>query len=84
MCLDLKFLPQDAARDLLDNSFSFRKSTRLLGILRRFESEGMNGLRTNSARSTYYADKRDLRVLGLWPPSATDKRVTRTRNAAFR
>jgi len=75
MCLDLKFLPQDAARDLLDNSFSFRKSTRLLGILRRFESEGMNGLRTNSARSTFYADKRDLRRLGLWPPSATNKEL---------
>jgi hypothetical protein len=75
MCLDLKFLPQDVARNTLDANFSFRKATRLLGILRRFESEGMNGLRTTSARSTYYADKRDLRGLGLWPPSATAKEL---------
>jgi hypothetical protein len=71
MCVDLKFLPQDAARNTLDAGFTFRKATRLLGILRRLESEGMRGLRTTSARSTYYADKRDLRLLGLWPPSAT-------------
>jgi hypothetical protein len=73
MSLDLKFLPQDAARDVLDDSFPLRKATRLLGILRRFESEGMEGLRKISARSTYYADKRDLRAHGLWPPSATEK-----------
>jgi hypothetical protein len=75
MSLDLKFLPQDAARDVLDAAFSFRKATRLLGILRRLESEGMNGLRKTSARSTYYADKRDLGCLGLWPPSATAKEL---------
>jgi hypothetical protein len=75
MSLDLKFLPQDAARNTLDANFPFRKATRLLGILRRLESEGMNGLRTTSARSTYYADKRDLRSLGLWPPSATEKEL---------
>jgi hypothetical protein len=71
MCLDLKFVPQDQARILLDSIFPFRKATRLLGILRRLQSEGMRRLRTSSARSTYYADKRDLRGLGLWPPSAT-------------
>jgi hypothetical protein len=71
MCLDLVFLPQDAARDVLDKTFGYRKATRLLGILRRLESEGMDVLRRTSARSTYYADKRDLRCLGLWPPSAS-------------
>jgi len=71
MCLDLVFLPQDAARDVLDKTFGYRKATRLLGILRRLESEGMDALRRTSARSTYYADKRDLRCLGLWPPSAS-------------
>jgi hypothetical protein len=71
MCLDLRFVPQDQARNILDSTFPFRKSTHLLGILRRFQSGGMHGLRTSSARSTYYADKRDLRRLGLWPPSAT-------------
>jgi hypothetical protein len=75
MCLDLRFVPQDMARSLLDEAFPFRKATRLLGILRRLESEGMNGLRTTSARSTYYADKRDLRILGLWPPSATHREL---------
>ena len=75
MSLDLKFLPQDAARDVLDAAFSFRKATRLLGILRRLESEEMHGLRKTSARSTFYADKRDLRCLGLWPPSATEKEL---------
>jgi len=35
----------------------------------------MQGLRTISARSTYYADKRDLRGLGLWPPSANEKEL---------
>jgi hypothetical protein len=71
MCLDLVFLPQDAARDVLDKMFGYRKATRLLGILRRLESEDMDGLRRTSARSTYYADKRDLRRLGLFPPSAS-------------
>jgi hypothetical protein len=75
MSLDLKFFPQDAARSTLDATFSFRKATRLLGILRRLQSEGMKGLRTISARSTYYADKRELRSLGLWPPSATGKEL---------
>jgi hypothetical protein len=75
MCLDLVFLQQDAARDTLDATFGFRKATRLLGILRRMESEGMDGLRKTSARSTYYADKRDLRSLGLWPPSSTQKEL---------
>jgi hypothetical protein len=70
MCLDVRFATCDAARDILDANFSNRKATRLLGILRRFESENMELLRTKTARSTYYADKRDLRVLGLWPPSA--------------
>jgi len=71
MGFDMKFAPRDAARDILDVNFSNRKATRLLGILRRFESESMDHLRTKTARSTYYADKRDLHVLGLWPPSAS-------------
>jgi hypothetical protein len=69
MCLDLRFVPQDQARMILDGTFPFRKATRLLGILRRLQSEGMDRLRTSSRRSTYYADKRDLRSLGLWPPT---------------
>jgi hypothetical protein len=70
MCLDLRFVPQDQARIILDEQFSFRKATRLLGVLRRLQSEGMKRLRL-SGRSTYYADRRELKSLGLWPPSAT-------------
>ncbi|MBV9888341.1 MAG: hypothetical protein JO119_17490 [Acidobacteria bacterium] len=70
MGLDVRFIQRDAARDILDAHFSNRKATRLLGTLRRFESESIDDLKTRTARSTYYADKRDLRVLGLFPPSA--------------
>jgi hypothetical protein len=30
----------------------------------------MESIREFSGRSTYYADKKELRGLGLWPPSA--------------
>jgi hypothetical protein len=70
MCLGLGFETLDAARKLLDEHFSYRKATRLLGLLRRFQTESMEDLRRSLSRSTYYADKADLRRLGLWPPSA--------------
>jgi len=69
MCLGLGFQSQDAARQILDQNFSFRKSTRLLGLIRRLETESMDDIRLGCARSTFYSDKRDLRGLGLWPPS---------------
>jgi hypothetical protein len=75
MCLDLEFVPQDDARSILDGAVGFRRATRLLGILRRFQSDGMQRMRTISARSSYYADKAVLRRLGLWPPSATENRL---------
>jgi len=31
----------------------------------------MEGLKDLTSRSTYYSDKKDLRLLGLWPPSAS-------------
>lgn len=70
MCLGLGFETLDAARKLLDEHFSYRKATRLLGLLRRLQTESMEDLRRSLSRSTYYADKADLRSLGLWPPSA--------------
>ena len=70
MSLAVDFQTQDASRNILDEKFSFRKGTRLLGILRRLETGTMDDLRLATSRSTYYSDKRDLRVLGLWPPSA--------------
>ncbi|SRR6266404_2952309 len=75
MCLDLRFVPQDLARNFLDEAFPYRKATRLLGIVQRMRTEPMSHLRTVSARSTYYADKRDLRSLGLWPACATTKEL---------
>jgi hypothetical protein len=69
MGCDLKFVTRDRARDILDAQFGYRKATRLLGVLRRLETEPMEHLRSTSARSTYYADKRDLLAWGLWPPS---------------
>jgi len=71
MCLGVGFLAQDAARTALDEHFSPRKATRLLGILRRLETGTMEGLKDLTSRSTYYSDKKDLRLLGLWPPSAS-------------
>jgi hypothetical protein len=71
MGFDLKFVTRDRARDILDAAFGYRKATRLLGVLRRLETEPMEHLRSTSARSTFYADKKDLRLFGLWPPSST-------------
>ncbi len=71
MCLGLGFETLDAARKLLDEHFSYRKATRLLGLLRRLQTETMEDLRRSLSRSTYYADKADLRRLGVWPPSAS-------------
>jgi len=70
MSLAVDFQAQDAARNILDAKFSFRKATRLLGILHRLETGTMDDLRHVTSRSAYYSDKKDLRVLGLWPPSA--------------
>jgi hypothetical protein len=54
----------------LDGNFGFQKATRLLGFLRRLETETMEDLKRAIARSTYYKDKGELSRLGLWPPSA--------------
>ena len=70
MCLGVGFEAQDSARQILDGNFAFPKATRLLGLLRRLQTETMEDLRRNCGRSTFYSDKRELRVLGLWPPSA--------------
>ena len=70
MCLGLGFETLDAARKLLDEHFSYRKATRLLGLLQRLRTETMEDLRRALSRSTFYADKRDLRRLRLWPLSA--------------
>jgi hypothetical protein len=70
MSLALDFQAQDGARNILDAKFAFRKSTRLLGILRRLEAGSMEDLKQVTSRSMYYSDKKDLRALGLWPPSA--------------
>ena len=70
MSLSVDFQAQDAVRNILDEKFSFRKATRLLGILWRLESGPMEDLKQAASRSTYYSDKRELRLLGLWPPSA--------------
>jgi len=70
MCLGLGFETQDAARKVLDERFSYGKATRLLGILRRLETETMDDLRKAISRSTFFSDKRDLKALALWPPSA--------------
>ena len=70
MCLGLGFETLDAARKLLDEHFSYRKATRLLGLLRRLQTETMEDLKRGLSRSSFYADKAELRRLGLWPPSA--------------
>jgi hypothetical protein len=70
MCLGLGFETLDAARKLLDEHFSYRKATRLLGLLRRLQTETMEDLKQGLSRSTFYSDKADLRRLGMWPPSA--------------
>ena len=70
MCVDLGFVTQDAARDVLDEHFSYRKATRLLGFLRRLDSGTIDNHRKSSSRSAFFSDKQDLKRLGLWPPSA--------------
>jgi hypothetical protein len=70
MSLSIEFLARDAALDVLDARFPPRKATRLLGTLRRLETGTMENLKRATSRSTYYADKRELSGLGLWPPSA--------------
>ena len=70
MCLGLGFETLDAARKLLDEHFSYRKATRLLGLLQRLQTETMEDLKRGLSRSTFYSDKADLRRLGMWPPSA--------------
>jgi len=69
MCMDVGFQAQDSARQTLDANFAFPKATRLLGLLRRLQTETMDDLRRNCGRSTFYSDKKELRGLGLWPPS---------------
>src|SRR5258706_7830158 len=47
-----------------------QKATRLLGVVQRLMTGTIEEIKLLSSRSTFYADKRDLRQLGLWPPSA--------------
>src|SRR5260370_42076884 len=70
MCLDTVFLARDAARNALDSAFSYQKATRLLGVIQRLMTGTIEEIKLLSSRSTFYADKRELRRLGLWPPSA--------------
>jgi hypothetical protein len=70
MCLGVEFQCQDMARIVLDERFPFRKATRLRGVLDRLKTMTMDDLRHANSRSTFYSDKRELRELGLWPPSA--------------
>jgi len=70
MCLGVGFVAQDAARAILDANFSYPKATRLLGFLRRLQTESLEDVRRAASRSSYYSDKAELRALGLWPPSA--------------
>jgi hypothetical protein len=70
MCVDLRFVAQDAARSVLDWHFFYRKATRLLGSLRRLDTGTMDDHRKSTSRSAFFSDKQDLKRLGLWPPSA--------------
>src|SRR5258708_5678110 len=70
MCVDLRFVSQDAARNILDENFSYRKATRLLGFLRRLDTGTMEDHKRSTSRSAFFSDKQDLKRLGLWPPSA--------------
>src|SRR5258706_8100217 len=47
-----------------------QKATRLLGVIQRLMTGTIEEIKLLSSRSTFYADKRELRRLGLWPPSA--------------
>jgi len=75
MSLSTEFLARDAALGVLDANFSPRKATRYLGLLRRLETGTMENLKHATSRSTYYADKRELSALGLWPTSAGPVRL---------
>jgi hypothetical protein len=71
MCLDTVFLARDPARNALDSAFpSYQKATRLLGVFQRLTTGTIEEIKLLASRSTFYADKRELRRLGLWPPSA--------------
>jgi hypothetical protein len=83
MCLDLRFVTQDAARNILDRHFSHSKATRLLGLLRRLESGTMDDLRKGRSRSSFFSDKQDLKALGLWPPSASQVELPGLQLPAF-
>ena len=49
---------------------SYQKATRLLGVTQRLMTGTIEEIKLLASRSTFYADKRELRRLGLWPPSA--------------
>jgi len=70
MCLDTVFLARDPARNALDSAFAYQKATRLLGVIDRLMTGTIEEIKLLSSRSTFYADKRELKRLGLWPPSA--------------
>ena len=70
MCLDTVFLARDAARNVLDSVFSYQKATRLLGVIQRLMTGTIEEIKLLSSRSIFYADKGELKRLGLWPPSA--------------
>lgn len=70
MALRSHFVCRDSAKAVLDSQFGYRKSTRLLGFLRRLETETVEDIKRVSSRSTFYSDKGALRRLGLFPPSA--------------
>lgn len=70
MALRSDFVPRDFAKAMLDEAFCYRKATRLLGLLRRLETESIEDIKRLSSRSTFYSDKADLRHLRLFPPSS--------------
>ncbi len=69
MCLNATFLTYDRAKDVLDLNYRYARATRLLGVLRRAENDSFQDIKTLSSRSSYYADRKALRDVGLWPPS---------------
>jgi hypothetical protein len=72
MCLGVGFQTQDIGRQILDAKFAFSTANRLLGILRRLQTQTMDDVRRDCGRSTFYSAKKELRGLGLWPPSTGD------------
>jgi hypothetical protein len=70
MAIRSPFACRDSAKAVLDAQFGYRKSTRLLGLIRRLETEAVEDFKRISSRSTFYADKAALRHVGLWPPSS--------------